>query len=135
MNMYRKALQYLSTHRQIPWAMLLLAAIIIAAALCVYEPKTVPVGTQENNSVYYSPNETSSQETTASSGTNSKNIKNYTVRLCDRTIGIFETGNNSPIYAISIRPEHLPQADRSLLEIGIRADSLDEAYRIIEDYE
>ncbi len=99
------------------------------------EPKAIYADTKDNNSIYYSSNTYASQENAASMPINSKTVKNYTVRIQNGKISVFEDDSPSPLYTIDTPPERLPDADRLLLNRGIRAASFEEACRLIEDYE
>ena len=137
MNIRNKLLHSAFLREAAPWALLLLLTAILAAAAAfsAREPGAVTADAKDNSSVYYSPNDTASQENLAEDPMNSRIIKNYTIRLHEGTIAIFEDENPAPLYTIETPVTHLPQADRLLLEAGIHAETLSEAYRMIEDYE
>ena len=111
---------------------LLFAAWIVSSSR---EPAAVYADTKDNNSIYYSSNAYASQENAASAPINTKTVKNYTVRIQNGRISVFEDHSDEPLYTIDTPPERLPDADRLLLTHGIRADSFEEACRLIEDYE
>lgn len=125
---YRKIALYFASALPV----LLLAAWIAGTAR---EPKAIYADTKDNNSIYYSSNAYASQENAASVPINSKTVKNYTVRIQNGRISVFVDGDPSPLYTIDTPPERLPETDRWLLEAGIRAESFEEACRLIEDYE
>lgn len=137
MNIRNKLLRTAFLREAAPWALLLLltALLAVAAAFSAREPGAVTADANENSSVYYSSNDTASQENEAEQPMNSRIIKNYTIRLHNDSIAIFENGNPEPLYTIDTPITHLPETDRLLLEAGIRTDSLTDAYRLIEDYE
>ena len=112
----------------------LLMLFLLAAAIAK-RPDAVYAEANHNDSIYYSPNPMSSQESPGPAEANSKNIKIYTVRLQEGVISIFENSTEEPLYSIDTPVSHLPAADRLLLEQGIRTDSLSAAYKLIEDYE
>lgn len=99
------------------------------------EPSAVHADSHDNSSVYYSSNTQASQENASSADVNSRNIKNYMIRIYGEKIAIFEEGSAEPIYVLETSPARLPEEDRQLLEQGIQAESLAAAYKLIEDYE
>lgn len=114
------------------------AAVLLSVILPVFhtdEPKAIYADANDNSSVYYISNTDASQENTASLPPNSRNVKNYTVRIQDEKISIFEGNNPIPLYSIDTPPSHLPEADLLLLETGISVNTFEEACRLIEDYE
>ena len=137
MNIRNKLLHSAFLREAAPWALLLLLTGILAAAAAfsTREPDAVTADANDNSSVYYSPNDTASQENLAEDPMNSRIIKNYTIRLHEGAIAIFEDGSTVPLYTIETPVTHLPETDRLLLEAGIKAETLSEAYRLIEDYE
>ena len=134
MSPKRKTLRAVLTGKTVPWLLLLLL-IPCMAILLQRERSAVTAGANENISIYYSPNKTASQENETEDPGNSRNIKNYTIRLHNGAIAIFEDGSSRPLYTADTPASRLPAADRLLLENGIRAETLTEAYRMIEDYE
>ena len=94
-----------------------------------------PAKAESDSSVYYSPNDAASQETDRESAANSANFKEYetffTVRAYNDSVAVFKDGNDVPLYCIS----SLTEEDCRLLARGIRAETLSEACKLIEDYE
>ena len=116
------------------WILLLLLLPAVAVRV-MQERSAVPVGTNENISIYYSPNASASQGNESEDCVNSRIIKKYVIRLYRDTIAIFEGDDPTPLYTVDTPVHPLPQADRLLLENGVCAETLAEAYRLIEDYE
>ena len=87
----------------------------------------------------FSPNDASSQETDRESAANSANFKEYetffTVRAYNGSVAVFKDGNDVPLYCIETPLSSLTEEDRRLLARGIRAETLSEACKLIEDYE
>ena len=94
---------------------------------------------ESDSSVYYSPNNAASQETDRESAANSANFKEYetffTVRAYNGSVAVFKDGNDVPLYCIETPLSSLTEEDRRLLARGIRAETLSEACKLIEDYE
>ncbi len=61
--------------------------------------------------------------------------ESYWVTLSEGTIGVFQEGKADPILTADIDIALLPKEDLTILEKGIRANSLSEAKAILEDYE
>ena len=127
-----------------PWAALITAFALLVVAVVLYVRDPVPASAPyhdaaENSSVYYSSNENASQENESDGAGNSRNFKNsdpyYTIRAFDNMVAIFEGDGTVPIYAIETPLDRLPETDLELLLVGIRTDTLAEAYKLIEDYE
>ena len=101
--------------------------------------KTLFQEIQDASSVYYSPNDAASQETDRESAANSANFKEYetffTVRAYNGSVAVFKDGNDVPLYCIETPLSSLTEEDRRLLARGIRAETLSEACKLIEDYE
>ena len=114
---------------------MLLLLSVIPAGILTEEPESVYADTKDNSSVYYISNAQASQENTVSATPNSRNIKKYAVKIQNGKISVFEKDNPTPLYTIETPPSRLPAADRLLLEIGIQAETFEEACRLIEDYE
>ena len=80
-----------------------------------------------------------SQETDRESAANSANFKEYetffTVRAYNGSVAVFKDGNDVPLYCIETPLSSLTEEDRRLLARGIRAETLSEACKLIEDYE
>lgn len=98
-----------------------------------------PRKAESDSSVYYSPNNAASQETARESAANSANFKEYetffTVRAYNGSVAVFKDGNDVPLYCIETPLSSLTEEDRRLLARGIRAETLSEACKLIEDYE
>ena len=94
---------------------------------------------ESDSSVYHSPNDAASQETDRESAANSANFKEYetffTVRAYNGSVAVFKDGNDVPLYCIETPLSSLTEEDRRLLARGIRAETLSEACKLIEDYE
>ncbi len=133
MNERRKSL-YMRTALYIAVPAFMLLSVILAV-IFTGEPQAVYADTKDNSSVYYISNADASQGNTASRLPNSRNIKNYTVRIQNGKISVFEKNDPSPLYTIDTPPSRLPTADRILLEAGISAETFEEACRLLEDYE
>ena len=127
-----------------PWAALITAFALLVVAVVLYVRDPVPArapyhDAAENSSVYYSSNENASQENESDGAGNSRNFKNsepfFTVRAFDNTVAIFEGASPKPLYTIDTPLSRLTEADRELLRIGIRTETLAAAYKLIEDYE
>lgn len=56
----------------------------------------------------------------------------YEVKEYNGKIGVFENG--SMVYTLDVYVFTLPEGDKKLLSVGIRADSQEELYRILEEY-
>lgn len=116
------------------WVLLLL--LLPAVAVRVHqEHSAAPVGANENISIYYIPNAAASQENQSEDYVNSRFLKKYVIRLYEDTVAIFDTENPVPLYTVASPVHPLPETDLLLLQSGIYAETLEEAYRLIEDYE
>lgn len=51
------------------------------------------------------------------------------------SVAVFKNGNDVPLYCIETPLSSLTEEDRRLLARGIRAETLSEACKLIEDYE
>ena len=134
MNLRRIDPRFTPHGRAAAWVLLLLLIPCIAVREN-RERSAVPAGANENISIYYIPNPTASQGNESEDYVNSRIIKNYTIRLYEGTIAIFEGDNPTPLYTVDTPVHPLPETDRLLLENGIHTETLAEAYRLIEDYE
>lgn len=137
MNSFKNILRSVFRRDSIPWFLLGTLTALFAAfvTLAPHIPQAVPADTNETDSVYYSSIPEASQESVSPTPANSKIIKNYVICIQDGAISIFEEGSQTPLHTIDTPPSRLPEADRRLLETGIRIDSLPAAYKLIEDYE
>ena len=136
MDLHRKILRALFSKKAVPWVLLSFLAVTLSAAILAAPQETaVPVGAAENISIYYNSYETASQENACEDCVNSKNVQKYSIRLYEGTIAIFEENNPTPLYRADTPVSRLPAADRLLLQRGLYAETLREAYRLIEDYE
>lgn len=134
MNSCITILRSVFCRKNIPWFLLgLLTALF--AAFVMYTPQAVPADANETDSVYYSSIPEASQESVPPAPANSKNIKNYVICIRDDSIVIFEEDSKTALYHIDTPVSRLPDTDRRLLETGIRTDSLEAAFKLIEDYE
>ena len=115
MKMRLESLMHAARQRYGAWA----AIFILFAALCTLsvfsardarEAVADPAKAESDSSVYYSPNDAASQETDRESAANSANF------------------NETPLSSLT-------EEDRRLLARGIRAETLSEACKLIEDYE
>lgn len=124
------------------------AIFLLFAALCTLsvfsardarETAADPAKAESDSSVYYSPNPAASQGTDRESTANSVNFKEnevfFTVRAYNGSVAVFKNGDNMPVYCIKTPLSSLTEEDRRLLARGIRAETLSEAYKLIEDYE
>lgn len=117
------------------------AAILFAATMAALRsPAAVDAaGMGDNTIIDYTANEKTSQENKGYVRGNSENIQNsavyYIVRSHEDRIAVFQNGSDTPLYTVDTPLTHLPESDRLLLEEGIPAESIADAYRIIEDYE
>ncbi|MDD7646957.1 MAG: hypothetical protein PUJ35_06895 [Ruminococcus bromii] len=126
------------------WAALVTALAVLAIAIALSARETTPASAvysdaYGNSSVHYSSNGKTSQGNESGDAANSRNFKNsdpyYTIRAFDNMVAIFEGDGTVPIYAIDTPLDRLPETDLELLLVGIRTDTLAEAYKLIEDYE
>lgn len=125
------------------WAILVTALAMLLTASALSARESVPADAvytdiHVSSSVNYSSNEMASQGNEPSDAANSRNFKNsaaYTIRTYENTVAIFEGDNPVPVYTIDTPLNRLPAADRTLLAAGIEAETLAEAYKLIEDYE
>lgn len=144
MKMRFESFPYAFKRRCAVWA----AGILLFAALCALSAfsgrralnaAADPAPGQSDSSVYYSPNPASSQESSRTGSANSANFKNseegYTVRAFEGSVAVFKNGEKTPVYRIKTPLSGLTEEDRLLLRRGIRAETLEEARKLIEDYE
>ena len=117
------------------------AAVLFAVTVSALKPPAAvdAAGTGDNTIIDYTANEKTSQENESYAARNSENIQNsvpsYVVRAHEGRIAVFEGSGSAPLYTIDTPLSRLPESDRLLLEEGIPAESIADAYRIIEDYE
>ena len=134
MNSLKTILHSVFHRKNLPWFLLgILTALF--AAFVMYTPPAIPADTNETDSVYYSSIPEASQESGSPAPANSKYIKNYVICIQGDSIAIFEEGRTAALYTIDTPVSRLPETDRLLLETGIRTDSLEAAFKLIEDYE
>ena len=57
------------------------------------------------------------------------------VSIDNGSVAVFKDGNDVPLYCIETPLSSLTEEDRRLLARGIRAETLSEACKLIEDYE
>lgn len=115
-------------------------ALVVTAAMLSFKKDAVaaqgkPVsppaaGEEPPNEAYYTPNPASSQENSKTSW-----AEGYIVTLHQGRIGVFPAGENHPVLTTGIEAYLLPHEDLELLQKGIWAKNLNEAKRILEDYD
>lgn len=117
-----------------------ITALVITAAMLSLKRKTAvavqgrPETThQEPDMAYYTPKPASSQENSETEENLPK--KGYLVTLYKGRIGVFQEGKTLPVLTADAQVYLLPQEDIELLRKGIWAESLNEAKRILEDYD
>lgn len=93
------------------------AAFLIAAALIM------PISTQSN-----------SQNAKKSEQSIIVTEHSYTVKAYDGKVAVFEDDAETPFKITDTSIKILPEADRDILEKGIKADTLSDISRILEDY-
>ena len=67
-------------------------------------------------------------------GSVSETVSLYTLREHDGRIGIFESGNKTPLKILDVYTFTLPEADREALKRGIRVYSDEALLSLIEDF-
>lgn len=80
------------------------------------------------------PSVLSSQESPGSSSQKEED-EGYILKSYNGRIGIFRTGENTPIEELDVDLENLPEADQKLLSEGIPAKDKETLRAIMEDYE
>lgn len=119
------------------------ALIVTIVTLVLKSPAATPVqGTPgKNHSSYYTPNDSSSQETadslekdSKSAGTNGEKEERYTITIYNGKIGVFKQGESEPFVISDISVYLLPQQDIDLLQKGISATGFSQVKAILEDY-
>jgi hypothetical protein len=120
------------------WIMALCTVIAIAGMLTFgYSQKwlnTTPESTSSNIFNNSTPNSASSQENSEITAMTSKS-DTYTVKEYQGHIGVFYNDESIPYQEIDVDISALPQADRELLETGIKVTDENKLKGIIEDYE
>ncbi len=117
---------------------ILIAAIWIASAA---KPSETAVSSSSTPSmtINSTANEESSQEILANSSVSEPSSvpedTGYVLRAYEGHIGIFRTGEDTPIEEMDVKLESLPEADQKLLEEGIPAKDKETLRSIMEDYE
>ncbi len=128
-----------------------IALVVCAAAFAlkrdaVLAAQGVPEPAYES---YYSPKPAASQENgnqaaisqesrpspTFSPSPSATPAGQYLVSVHEGKIGVFQRGEPVPFLLADVQVYLLPREDQDLLKKGIRADSLAEVRRILEDYE
>ena len=61
-------------------------------------------------------------------------ILSFTLGIQHGNLALWEDGDREPIAVFPLRADHLPEADRQLLQNGIRAESFSELTAIVENY-
>ncbi len=110
------------------------ALAVTVGAQAMRQERVVPTqGTpHENNSSYYTPNPSASQE---SSGASTQEEDGpYRIALYEGKIGVFQEGETEPYLLADVSVYLLPEEDIALLRRGISAENLTEVRRILEDY-
>ena len=112
------------------------ALAVTVGAQAMRQERVVPTqGTpHENNSSYYTPNPSASQESSGAYAMAS-HVAVYTVRTYEGRIGIFLNDSKVPFEELDVDVGLLPEADQVLLEEGIRVTDREHLNRLIEDYE
>ena len=82
---------------------------------------------------YYTPNPALSQENSGDEEESTQ--KTYLITIYKGRIGVFESGRATPVLTGDTQVYLLPNDDIQLLKKGIRADSMNEVKRILEDYD
>ena len=110
------------------------ALVVSVGAQAVRQGAAVPVqGTPtENNSRYYTPKATASQESSPSPTGEEEGP--YRVAVYEGKIGVFRLGEARPCLTADVNVYLLPEEDIALLEEGIFAEDLSEVKGIFEDY-
>lgn len=134
------------THKQYKtytlWLLILtVTALVVTAAMlslkrsaearpAVVPPTSAP---EEPGIAYYTPNPAPSQE-------NSETVENsgqakYLVTIYQGKLGVFKEGRTSPVLTQDTPVYLLPEEDIELLKRGLPANDLNEARKILEDYD
>ena len=61
-------------------------------------------------------------------------VLGFTLGIHHGSVALWEDGLRTPLAVFPLRVDHLPDADRQLLENGIRAETASEVTAILEDY-
>lgn len=85
------------------------------------------------DTAYYTPNPALSQENSDTSG--SEESGGYLITIYKGRIGVFQDGRATPVLTGDTQVYLLPQEDIELLKKGIRAQSLSQVRKILEDYD
>ncbi len=135
------------THKQYKtytlWLLIItITALVVTAAMlslkraAAAQPAAAPPAApapEEPGIAYYTPNPASSQE-------NSETVENsgqpeYLVTLYQGRLGVFKEGRTSPVLTQDTPVYLLPEEDIELLKKGLPAKDLNEARKILEDYD
>lgn len=114
-----------------------LDAVLLTLLLMGYPQKwfrTEPPENSSSNIMYYTPEASSSQESSGAYAMAS-DITVYTMRAYLGHIGIFLNDSGTPFQELNVDVSLLPEADQALLKNGIRVTDRDRLNRLIEDYE
>ena len=90
------------------------------------ENRNPPVGKSS------SPSDSSSQPIREE---NSSKKDYYIVTVYDGNIAVFKNTDKKPITVLDCPVSYFPKEDQTLLQIGIRVESLNEAMQLLEDYQ
>lgn len=134
------------THKQYKtytlWLLIItVTALVVTAAMlslkrsAAAQPAAVPPAPapEEPGTAYYTPNPAPSQE-------NSETLENagspkYLVTIYQGKLGVFKEGRTSPVLTQDTPVYLLPEEDIELLRRGLPANDLNEARKILEDYD
>lgn len=134
------------THKQYKtytlWLLIItVTALVVTAAMlslkrsAAAQPTAVPPTSapEEPGIAYYTPNPAPSQE-------NSETLENasqakYLVTIYQGKLGVFKEGRTSPVLIQDTSVYLLPEEDIALLKKGLPAKDLNEARKILEDYD
>lgn len=76
----------------------------------------------------------SSSKTARADVNNETRIQYYYVREYQGKVAVFSENEKAPDTVYDVYIENLPEKDKNLLKIGLRAESEEELQQIIEDY-
>lgn len=124
------------------WLLIITAAALVLTAAMLSLKRTAAAratpayAPEEPGIAYYTPNPAPSQENpgigenTGGSGSGGP----YVVGIYQGKLGVFERGGATPVLVADVPVYLLPEEDVELLKKGIRAQTLSEARKILEDY-
>lgn len=111
------------------------AALVVAAAMLSFRREAAAVQTSPvsapagSDTAYYTPNPAVSQDNTETGESG------YYITIYKGRVGAFRPGEAEPVLTADTQVYLLPREDLELLRRGIWVDSLNEARRIMEDYD